>query len=73
MLNDTLSPDFHEAESSARSDLFQQSDWLAEKRRHSRVETHSTFERNRACKQRKIFARVIFHLVESRLNTHQAL
>ena len=48
-----------------RSDLFQPSDWL--KRRRSKVETHSTFERNIACKQMKIFARGIFRLVEFRL------
>ena len=59
--------DFHLTEYSARKELFQPSDWLAEKGRHSKVETHSTFAWNRSCKQRKILAIGIFRLVESRL------
>ena len=47
-------PDFHQAEYSTRTDLFHPSDWFAEKRK---VEAHLTFERDRICKQRKIFAR----------------
>ena len=62
-----LKPDFHLAVYSARNDLFQPSDWHAEKRRRSKVETHSTFNGNLACGQKRIFARGTSHLMESRL------